>query len=123
MARHLKNPVFSTSLSILLSGRRRFLASTDVVLSSLLRLLIAIPLHLSWTASQNDPWYEVALQPQCPIFVSALYVLPSATACFKLRPRFTPHLTPERRGILLYPPKIGRIADVVQSGRGSEFVA
>jgi len=24
---------------------------------------------------------------------------------------------------LLYPPKIGRIADVVRSGRGSEFIA
>jgi len=25
--------------------------------------------------------------------------------------------------VLLYPPKIGRISDVVRSGRGSEFVA
>jgi len=74
LARHLKNPVFSTSLSIPPSGRRRCLVSTDVVLASLFRLLIAIPLHMSsCTASQNDPRFGVAPQLQssvpCPRIV------------------------------------------------------
>jgi hypothetical protein len=54
-ARHLKNPVFRTSLSILPSGKLLSLVSMDVVFSSLLCLLITTSLHLSWSASQSNP--------------------------------------------------------------------
>ena len=95
-ARHFKSPVFSTSLPILPSGRRRCLVSTDVVLSSLLRQLITIPLHLSWTATQKIPGMESLHSHSVLFFVSALYVLPSTTSSFKLRPPYTPLPKPER---------------------------
>ena len=95
-ARHFTNPVFSTSLSVLPSGRCRCLVSTDVVLSSLFRQLIAMPLHLSWTASQTIPGTESLHSRSVLFLVSAPFVLPSATVSFKLRPPSTAHLTPER---------------------------
>jgi len=70
--------------------------STDVVLYSLLRQLITIPLQLSWTASQMIPGTESLNRLSVLLFVSAPYVLPSATASFKLRPPSTLLPTPER---------------------------
>ena len=95
-ARHFKNPVFGTSLSILLYGRHCCLVSTDVMLSTLLHQLITIPLHLSWTGSQTIPGTESLHSRSVLFFVSAPYVLLSATASFKLRPPSTPLRTPER---------------------------
>ena len=94
LARHSKNPVFSTSLPILPSGRHHCLMSTDVLMSSLLRQLIT--LHLSWTASQTIPGMESLHSHSVLLFVSALYVLLSTTASFKLRPPSTLLPTPER---------------------------
>ena len=94
-ARYFKNPGFSTSLSILPSGRLRYLVITDVVLFSLLRQLIAIPLHLSWTASQTIPGTESLNSHRFLLFFSAPYVLPPVTASFKLRPPSTPLPTSE----------------------------
>jgi len=95
-ARHFKNPVSSTSLSVLLSGRRRCLVSMDVVLSSLFRQLISMPLHLSCMASHTIPGTESLHSRSVLFLVSTPFVLPSATVSFKLQPPSTPHLTPER---------------------------
>ena len=95
-ARHFKNPVFNTSLSILPSGRHCCLVSTDVMSSSLLNQQNAIPLHLSWTASQTIPGTESLNSHSVIFLVSTSYILPSATTSFKRRPPSTPLPTPER---------------------------
>jgi hypothetical protein len=125
-AKHHTNSVFSTSLSILPSGSRRYLLSTDVVLSSLLRLLIAIPLHLLGDGlskrfqvlSRSPAAVSFTLSPRRTYFPR-----PPLDSCYGL---LLPHFRHQKtasvvstEGTIL----IGRISDVVRSGRGSNSLA
>jgi hypothetical protein len=67
-----------------------------------------------------------SLYSHCVLFlVSVPYILPSATASFKLRPPSTPLPIPEKGFSVVSTEEmtlIGRISDVVLSGHGPEFV-
>jgi hypothetical protein len=127
LAKHLKNPVFSTSLSILLSGRCRCLVITDVMLSSVLPqspncnptapvldgLSKRSPVRCHSTAAVS-----CSLSPHRTFF----HRLPLASSYGLLLPHFQ-----HQKEVSIVSTQettlVGRISDVVRLGHGSDFVA